>query len=105
MKNNSTMKKILKVWDSFEDWVCKFSGDKYIHNTVGLIIAFVFAWLMEVTTKGLQDINYAVCGVIAAVVAMLLKEVIDLFRGKDFNGKDIVFGLIGGIIGALLYML
>ncbi len=99
------MKKILKVWDNFADWVCKFSGDKYVHNIVGLIIAFVFAWLMEVTTKGFPAINYAVCGVIAAGVAMFFKEVIDFFRGKDFDGKDIVFGLIGGITGALLYML
>ena len=99
------MNKILKVWDSFADWVCKFSGDKYVHNIVGLIIAFVFAWLMEVTTKGFPAINYAVCGVIAAGVAMFFKEVIDFFRGKDFDGKDIVFGLIGGIIGAMLYML
>ena len=98
------MKKILKVWDNFADWVCKFSGDKYVHLIAGLIIAFVFAWLMAVTTKGFPAINYAVC-VIAAGVAMLFKEVIDFFRGEDFDGKDIVFGLIGGIIGALLYML
>lgn len=99
------MKKILKVWDNFAGWVCKFSGDKYVHLIVGLIIAFVFARLMAVTTKGFPTINYAACGVIAAGAAMLFKEVIDFFRGEDFDGKDIVFGLIGGIIGALLYML
>lgn len=104
-KNNSTMKKILKVWDNFADWVCKFSGDKYVHLIVGLIIAFVFAWLLGVTTKGFPAINYAVCSVIAAGVAMLLKEVCDFMRGENFDGKDIVFGLIGGIIGALLYLL
>ena len=98
------MKKILKVWDNFADWVCKFSGDKYVQLIAGLIIAFVFAWLMAVTTKGFPAINFAVC-VIAAGMAMLFKEVIDFFRGEDFDGKDIVFGLIGGIIGALLYML
>ena len=57
------MKKILKVWGNIADYVCKFSGDKYVHLIVGLIIAFVFAWLMAVTTKGFPAINYAVCGV------------------------------------------
>ena len=52
-----------------------------------------------------MEISYATCGAIAATIVMLLKEIVDFFRGGNFDVTDWLFGTIGGIIGALLYLI
>ena len=34
-----------------------------------------------------------------------LKEILDFIYKGNFDGKDIIFGSIGGIIGELLYLI
>lgn len=99
------MKKLLKIWDKTAEWLCKFDGDKYVHFVVGLVTAFVFAWLMSVTTVGYPAVNYAASGMIAAAIIMVIKEVVDFIRGEQFDMQDILFGIIGGVLGTMLYLL
>ena len=99
------MKKILSVYDKVAQWLCSFDSDKYVHLLFGLVISFAVSWLFMLTTMGATKPVCAVCGVIAAVFVGFIKEVVDFFRDKPFDGVDVLFTVIGGIIGAVLYMM
>ena len=99
------MKKILSVYDKVAQWLCSFDSDKYVHLLFGLLVSFAVAWVFVLTTAGTTKPVCAVCGVIAAVLIGLLKEIADFFRDKPFDAKDWLFTVIGGVIGALMYMM
>ena len=99
------MKKILSVYDKVAQWLCSFDSDKYVHLLFGLVISFAVSWLFMLTTMGATKPVCAVCGVIASVFVGFIKEVVDFFRDKPFDGVDVLFTVIGGIIGAVLYMM
>ena len=99
------MKKILSVYDKVAQWLCSFDSDKYVHLLFGLLVSFAVAWVFILTTAGATKPVCAVCGVIAAVFVGFIKEVVDFFRDKPFDGVDVLFTVIGGIIGAVLYMM
>ena len=99
------MKKILSVYDRVAEWLCSFDGDKYVHLLFGLVISFAVSWAFMLTTMGATKPVCAVCGVIAAVFVGFIKEIVDFFRDKPFDGVDVLFTVIGGIIGAVLYMM
>lgn len=71
---------------------------------VGLLIGFFASLIFAATTKNGTSLSYAACGVIAAFLIMLFKELMDFFRGEDFDAKDWLFGTIGGVLGALLWL-
>lgn len=99
------MKKIFRIYDKAAEWLCNFGSDKYVHLLVGLVFAFLFALLMKATTPGCYESAYAFMGVVGSAVLMVLKEVVDLFRGESFDAKDTAFGIIGGIIGGLMFLM
>ena len=99
------MKKILSVYDKVAQWLCSFDSDKYVYLLFGLVISFAVSWLFMLTTMGATKPVCAVCGVIASVFVGFIKEVVDFFRDKTFDGGDVLFTVIGGIIGAVLYMM
>lgn len=99
------MKKILEYYETFANWLCGFTADKYVHLVVGLLIGFFVSLIFAATTKNGTSLAYAFSGVVAAFVIMLFKELADFFRGEDFDAKDWLFGTIGGVLGALLCIL
>ena len=99
------MKKVFEIYDRVAQWLCSFDSDKYVHLLFGLLISFAVAWVFMLTTMGATKPVCAVCGVIAAVLIGLLKEIADFFRDKPFDAKDWLFTVIGGVIGALMYMM
>ena len=99
------MKKIFSVYDRVAEWLCSFDSDKYVHLLFGLLVSFAVAWVFILTTAGATKPVCAVCGVIAAVFVGFIKEVVDFFRDKPFDGGDVLFTVVGGIIGAVLYMM
>lgn len=99
------MKKIFSVYDRVAEWLCSFDSDKYVHLLFGLVISFAVSWAFMLTTIGATKPVCAVCGVIAAVLIGLLKEIADFFRDKPFDAKDWLFTAVGGVIGALMYMM
>ncbi len=99
------MKKLSDVYNRFAGWLCSFGSDKYVHLFVGLLIGFFASLIFAATTKNGTTLAYAFCGFLAAFFIMLLKEVIDFFREGVFDSKDWLFGTIGGIIGALLWLI
>lgn len=99
------MKKILSVYDRVAEWLCSFGSDKYVHLLLGLLISFAVSWAFMLTTMGATKPVCAVCGMIAAVFVGFIKEVVDFFRDKPFDGVDILFTIAGGVIGAVLYLM
>lgn len=99
------MKKVFEIYDKVAQWLCNFGSDKYVHLLFGLVISFAVSWAFMLTTMGATKPVCAVCGVIAAVFAGFIKEVVDFFRDKPFDGGDVLFTVVGGVIGAVLYMM
>lgn len=99
------MNKVFSVYDKVAEWLCSFGSDKYVHLLFGLLVSFAVAWVFILTTAGSTMPVCAVCGVIAAVFVGFIKEVVDFFRDKPFDGGDVLFTVVGGIIGAVLYMM
>ncbi len=99
------MKKILEYYETFANWLCGFTADKYVHLVVGLLIGFFVSLIFAATTKNGTSLSYAACGFIAAFLIMLFKELMDFFRCEDFDAKDWLFGTIGGVLGALMFLM
>lgn len=99
------MKKVFSVYDKVAEWLCSFSSDKYVHLLAGLLVSFTAAWVFILTTTGATKPVCAVCGVIASVLVGLFKEVADFFRDKPFDGQGWLFTAVGGVIGALMYLM
>ncbi len=99
------MKKVLEFWDKGCAWLCSFGADKYLHLIVGLVFAIVVAAIIRATTPGCYETAYAFMGVVGTAVVMILKEMLDFFRGGRFDGVDALFGVIGGVVGAMLWMI
>lgn len=98
------MKKIFEIYDKFAAWLCSFTADKYVHLLVGLLAGFFASLILSATTKGGTDLGFAFCGLIAAFLIMLFKEIIDFFRGGKFDARDWLFGTIGGLMGSLQWL-
>lgn len=99
------MKKVFEIYDKVAQWLCDFTSDKYVHLLFGLLVSFAVAWVFILNTAGATKPVYAVCGVIASVFVGFIKEVVDFFRDKPFDGWDVLFTVVGCIIGAVLYMM
>ncbi len=99
------MKKVFEIYDKVAEWLCSFDSDKYVHLLFGLVISFPVSWAFMLTTMGATKPVCAVCGVIAAVLVGFIKEVVDFFRDKPFDGGDVLFTVVGGAIGAVLYLM
>ena len=98
------MKKVFEIYDRVAEWLCSFDSDKYVHLLFGLLISFAVAWVFILTTAGATKPVCAMCGVIAAVLFGLLKEIADFFRNKPFEGQDWLFTSVGGAMGAMMFL-
>ena len=99
------MKKILEAWDKACAWLCSFGADRFLHLIVGLVFAVFVAVVIRATTPGCYETAYAFMGVVGAAVVMILKELVDFFRGEGFDDRDAAFGIVGGIIGGLMFLM
>lgn len=79
--------------------------DKVCHFLACIVIAIVFSAIILHTTMGATLLVSATCGLIAAMMCGVFKEVFDFVRGGTIDGKDLLADLIGSIIGAALSML
>ena len=99
------MRNIMKIYNKVANWLCTIGADKYVHGIVGFAIAYVVSLIFEVTTKGFPLINYAACGFFACLLAMVLKELIDFMRDERPDFYDFLAGVIGGIVGGIIFLL
>ena len=94
------MKKVLRIYDRFAEWLCHFGSDKYVHLLCGLFICFFLSMLFA----PIGGFSVWVAFVVTCIIG-LLKEIADAARGKQPDGMDITFTAVGGIIGGLLFLL
>lgn len=99
------MKKISEVYNKVVQWLCNFGSDKWLHLIVGLMVSFLGAVVFATTTKNGDMVTYAFCGWCVATAVGLGKEIIDFFHEGDFDGADCLFTMLGGVIGAVIYMI
>lgn len=96
------MNKIFKIWDKFALFVCSFMSDSEAHMLFGSLISLIVTLLVSLIFNYEEVIIYCIFGIMASVLAGLLKEAIDSFRGGKFDGKDLLFTILGGAVGSLI---
>lgn len=90
---------------SFTNFLSKLSSygtNGYLHMLIGIVVALLVAWIFSVTTVG-SVLSFAFSGLVGSIVAGAIKEMVWFLRGKGFNKNNIIFGTIGGLIGAVLF--
>ncbi len=91
---------MVKLYNKIANYLLQFGNDKYLHLIVGIIFAVIVSGI-----SSLFAANPIIIGLISTILLMILKEVLDFIYKGNFDGKDIIFGSIGGIIGELLYLI
>ena len=91
---------MVKLYNKIANYLLQFSNDKYLHLIVGIIFAVIVSSISSLFTA-----YSIIIGLISTILLMILKEVLDFIYKGNFDGKDIIFGSIGGIIGELLYLI
>lgn len=86
------------------DWLCG-NLDKVCHFLACVLIAIIFSAIILHTTVGVTVLIASICGLIAAIICGILKEVYDVINGGIFDTKDLLADLIGAIVGALMALL
>lgn len=80
--------------------------DKVCHFCVCVVISIVFGAVILHTTAGATALVGATCGLLLALFIGILKEVYDcFFCGGKFDVMDLLADAIGGLIGAILFIL
>lgn len=83
-----------KIWNKIVRFFNALSADKYLHFIAGLIIASFFAIAL-----GMEA-----C-IAPAIVAGILKEVIDESNGRKADWADLVATIAGGAVIQLIVIL
>lgn len=92
---------------SFFDCVYRIFGrlaaigsDKYLHFVVGLVIAVA-------ACKGLHSIDvWLMLSLVPAFFVMAGKESVDYYlRGEQFDWKDVAAGMVGAVVGVIIFWL
>lgn len=91
---------MVKLYNKIANYLLQFSNDKYLHLIIGIIFAAIVSWIASLFTA-----YSIIIGLISTILLMVLKEILDFIYKGNFDGKDIIFGCIGGIIGILLYLI
>lgn len=92
---------------SFLDCIYRIFGklatigsDKYLHLIAGLIVAFVLGKLFANVEA------WAFPAITGVLLLMVAKECVDYYiRKEQFDWKDVVAGLVGAFVGALMCLL
>ena len=91
---------MVKLYNKIANYLLQFSNDKYLHLIVGIIFAVIVSGISSLFTA-----YPIIIGLISTILLTILKEILDFIYKGNFDGKDIIFGSIGGIIRELLYLI
>lgn len=83
-----------KIWNKIVRFFNALTVDKYLHFIAGLVIAAVFA----------IGLHMKAC-IAPAIVAGILKEVIDESNGRKADWADLVATIAGGAVIQLIVIL
>lgn len=96
------MNKIFKIWDKFASFVCSFMSESEAHLLFGTLISLIVTLFAPIIFNNAASKIYYLFGIIASALVGLLKETIDYFRGEKFDYKDLLFSVLGGVIGSFI---
>lgn len=83
------------MYNAFTNWLCGFTGDKYVHVIACQLIAYLVARLLSIFIgKELAS----VIGVVVAIIGGILKEYV---KDDSVDKNDIKANVIGAILGGL----
>lgn len=98
--------KIISIYNRCAEWFCTTLGksDRWAHLFVGVVVAFFFA-KADSCLWHRSDLVAVVFATLFTFWLMVVKEIVDFFRGGKFDLGDILSGIIGGVIGCLFFVL
>lgn len=82
------MKRLRKLWDKFVTWLLGIPSDKRMHLSFGMLIAALVVIALHLQWWGL----------VAAMVAGILKELFDWITTKTVEPSDFTWTSMGGLI-------
>lgn len=87
---------IYRIFEKF----AAIGSDKYLHFVVGLVIAVA-------ACKGLRSIDaWLMLSLVPAFFVMAGKESVDYYlRGEQFDWKDVAAGMVGSVVGVIIFWL
>ena len=80
-----------------KEWLCGFTGDKYMHVIACCLIAYLFAETLR--------FNVFLCACIGFVVAMVSGVLKETLIDDSVDKTDIKADAIGAVLGAILSLL
>lgn len=92
------MKKALDCIYRFFEKLAAIGSDKYLHFVIGLVIAVA-------ACKGLRSIDaWLMLSLVPAFFVMAGKESVDYYlRGEQFDWKDVAAGMVGAVVGVIIF--
>lgn len=79
-------------------WLMSWGADRWLHLLGGLVAGFLMAWLCD----GPLWLSLQV-GFVTGFVIGMFKECLDTYYNDNGDGTDLVFTLLGGVIGGGMY--
>lgn len=94
------MKSFFIVFTGFFEKLAVIGSDKYLHLLVGLVIAVA-------ACKGLRSIDaWLMLSLVPTFFVMAGKESVDYYlRGEQFDWKDVAAGMVGAVVGVIIFWL
>lgn len=87
-----------KLYDLVES---KIGMDKVAHFFGIAMVAMLVSLLFTKVNVGESSWVYAAVGLLAGFFVAVLKEVVDFFNNRPFDVKDILAGVVGGVVSFL----
>lgn len=87
-----------KLYDLVES---KIGMDKVAHFFGIAMVAMLVSLLFTKVNAGESSWVYAAVGLLAGFFVAVLKEVVDFFNNRPFDVKDILAGVVGGVMSFL----
>lgn len=98
------MKKVYGLMKKVGEWLTDFGADRLLHLLCGLLLAFFTAMLVYHNADG-NKVSAVGFSMLVTVIVGFLKEVADQNYEGESDGKDWLFTVIGGVIGAALWLM
>lgn len=94
------MKKALDCIYRIFEKVAAIGSDKYLHLIAGLLVAFVLGRLFANVEA------WAFPAITGVLLLMVAKECVDYYiRKEQFDLRDVAAGLVGAVVGVIIFWL
>lgn len=89
---------IKKEYKKLAEWLMSWGADRWLHFLVGLLVGYIVTSTFRGPLWVCMQLGFVASFVIGAV-----KECMDAYFYDDGDWTDLLFCMVGGLMGALLY--